>query len=48
MVQCGANSKDHRTDLPQIVIGLAVTKEGIPVRCWRGNTNDQQVLPECQ
>jgi len=30
------------------VIGLAVTKEGIPVRCWcwPGNTNDQQVLPE--
>ncbi|MGH8966039.1 MAG: IS1634 family transposase, partial [Actinomycetes bacterium] len=28
------HSKDHRTDLPQIVIGLAVTKEGIPVRCW--------------
>ncbi|MFB6398706.1 transposase, partial [Polymorphospora sp. 2-325] len=28
------HSKDHRSDLPQIVIGLAVTKEGIPVRCW--------------
>ncbi|MFG2045020.1 hypothetical protein [Dactylosporangium sp. NPDC048998] len=28
------HSKDHRHDLPQIVIGLAVTKEGIPVRCW--------------
>jgi transposase len=42
------HSKDHRADLPQIVIGLAVTKEGIPVRCWcwPGNTNDQQVLPE--
>lgn len=41
-------SKDHRDDLPQIVIGLAVTKEGIPVRvwCWPGNTNDQQVLTE--
>ena len=25
------HSKDHREDLPQIVIGLAVTKEGIPV-----------------
>ena len=38
------HSKDHRTDLPQIVIGLAVTKEGIPVRvwCWPGNTNDQR------
>jgi transposase len=42
------HSKDHRPDLPQIVIGLAVTKEGIPVRCWcwPGNTNDQQVLAE--
>ena len=28
------HSKDHRGDLPQIVIGLAVTREGIPVRCW--------------
>ena len=42
------HSKDHRGDLPQIVIGLAVTKEGIPVRCWcwPGNTNDQAVLAE--
>jgi hypothetical protein len=42
------HSKDHRADLPQIVIGLAVTKEGIPVRCWcwPGNSNDQQVLTE--
>lgn len=41
-------SKDHRDDLPQIVIGLAVTREGIPVRCWcwPGNTNDQSVLAE--
>jgi transposase len=41
-------SKDHRDDLPQIVIGLAVTREGVPVRvwCWPGNTNDQQVLAE--
>ncbi|MBK8459505.1 MAG: IS1634 family transposase [Micropruina sp.] len=42
------HSKDHRKDLPQIVIGLAVTKEGIPVRCWcwPGNTTDVTVLPE--
>jgi transposase len=26
--------KDHRPDLPQVVIGLAVTREGIPVRVW--------------
>jgi hypothetical protein len=42
------HSKDHRPDLPQIVIGLAVTREGIPVRvwCWPGNTSDMTVLPE--
>jgi transposase len=34
------HSKDSWPDLPQIVIGLAVTKEGLPVRCWvlPGNT----------
>jgi transposase len=42
------HSKDHRPDLPQIVIGLAVTREGIPVRCWcwPGSTNDQTVLKQ--
>jgi transposase len=41
-------SKDHRDDLPQIVIGLAVTRTGIPVRvwCWPGNTQDQTLLAE--
>jgi len=41
-------SKDSRPDLPQIVIGLAVTREGIPVRCWvwPGNTNDNSILGE--
>jgi transposase len=28
------HSKDRGPDLPQVVIGLAVTKEGLPVRCW--------------
>ena len=42
------HSKDHRPDLPQVVIGLAVIREGIPVRCWvwPGNTNDQSVVAE--
>jgi len=42
------HSKDHRPDLPQVVIGLAVTREGIPVRVWvwPGNTNDQTVIEE--
>lgn len=41
-------SKDHRPDLPQVVIGLAVTREGIPVRCWvwPGNTMDMTVIQE--
>jgi transposase len=42
------HSKDHRPDLPQVIIGLAVTREGIPVRVWvwPGNTNDMSVLKE--
>ena len=30
------------------MIGLAVTKEGIPVRvwCWPGNSNDAAILPQ--
>jgi len=39
-------SKDHRDDLPQIVIGMAVTRSGIPVRvwCWPGNTGDSALI----
>jgi hypothetical protein len=42
------HSKDHRKDRPQVVIGLAVTREGIPVRvwCWPGSTNDHTVVPK--
>ncbi|MFN0089304.1 MAG: IS1634 family transposase [Acidimicrobiales bacterium] len=40
------HSKDHRGDLPQVVIGMAVTRTGIPIRvwCWSGNTNDQALI----
>lgn len=40
------HSKDSRPDLPQVVIGLAVTKEGIPVRSWvlPGNTQDIKTI----
>jgi hypothetical protein len=40
------HSKDHRGDRPQIVVGLAITKEGIPVRiwCWPGNAADKTVI----
>ena len=39
-------SKDSRDDLPQIVIGMAVTRDGIPVRCWcwPGNASDQVLI----
>jgi hypothetical protein len=39
-------SKDHRDDLPQIVIGMAVTRDGIPVRvwCWPGDTSDSKLI----
>jgi hypothetical protein len=39
-------SKDHRDDLPQIVVGMAVTRTGIPVRvwCWPGNTSDSALI----
>jgi hypothetical protein len=39
-------SKDHRDDLPQVVIGMAVTRDGIPVRiwCWPGNTADSRLI----
>ena len=42
------HSKDHRPDLPQAVIGMAVTKEGIPVRCWvfSGETADVSVVEQ--
>jgi len=34
--------KNGRDDVPQVVVGLAVTREGLPVRCWifPGNTVD--------
>jgi hypothetical protein len=40
------HSKDHRGDLPQVVIGMAVTREGIPVRVWTfpGNASDQVLI----
>ncbi|MGH9268356.1 MAG: IS1634 family transposase [Acidimicrobiales bacterium] len=40
------HSKDHRPDLPQVIIGMAVTRTGIPIRvwCWPGNTNDSGLI----
>nr|WP_228441239.1 hypothetical protein [Novibacillus thermophilus] len=41
-------SKDKRLDLLQVVIGMAVTREGIPIRCWvwSGHTADMNVVEE--
>lgn len=43
-------SRDKRGDLPQAVIGLAVTRDGIPVRCWvwPGNTADASTVDQVQ
>jgi transposase len=40
------HSKDAREDLPQVVIGMAVTRTGIPIRawCWPGNQADQPLI----
>jgi Transposase DDE domain len=40
------HSKDHRDDLPQVVIAMAVTRDGIPVRCWTfpGTEQDQKII----
>src|SRR4051794_7664455 len=49
-VEAGArafgHSKDHREDLPQVVLPLAVTRDGVPVRCWTfaGNTADTAII----
>ena len=42
------HSKDSRPDLAQAVIGFAVTRDGIPVRCWvwPGNTVDVKLVDE--
>jgi transposase len=39
-------SKDSREDLPQVVVGMAVTRDGIPVRVWSwpGNTGDSDLI----
>lgn len=45
-VRTFGHSKDHRPDLPQVVIGMAVTRAGIPVRLWTfpGDTSDQVLI----
>jgi hypothetical protein len=45
-VRTFGHSKDHRRDLRQVIIGMAVTREGIPVRLWTfpGDTSDQVLI----
>jgi hypothetical protein len=43
------HSKDHRqagNGLPQVVIAMAVTRDGVPVRCWTfpGNAPDTAII----
>ena len=40
------HSKDHRDDLPRVVIAMAVTRDGIAVRCWSfpGGTSGQEII----
>jgi transposase len=40
------HSKDHRPDLRQMVVGLAVDVQGRPICCefWPGNTADVNTL----
>nr|WP_205665739.1 hypothetical protein [Anoxybacter fermentans] len=41
-------SKNKRPDLVQMVIGLAVTRDGIPIKnwVWSGNISDMSVIQE--
>ena len=40
------NSKDHRPDLAQMVVGIVIDAEGTPICCemWPGNTTDVKSL----
>ena len=42
------HGKDNHPELAQVGIAFAVTREGIPVRCWvwPGNTSDQNLVEE--
>ena len=44
--QRSKSSKNKRSDVPQIVVGLAMTRDGLPVRSWvfRGDTVDVKTV----
>jgi len=39
-------SKNKRSDVPQVVVGMAVTRDGLPIRSWvfRGDTVDVETI----
>ena len=41
---------ENQYDLPQVVIAMAVTRSGIPIRvwCWPGNTSDQELIRQAK
>jgi transposase len=43
---CKGNSKDHRPDLNQMVVGVILDNRGVPICCemWPGNTTDVKTL----
>jgi len=45
-IGASGNSKDHRLDLKQMVVGLALDLHGWPLCCelWPGNTTDVTAL----
>ena len=49
-IKAYGHSKHKREDLPQVTIGLAVTREGMPVRCWvmPGNQHDARSVEKVQ
>jgi hypothetical protein len=44
--QRSKSSKNKRSDVPQIVVGLAMTRDGLPVPSWifRGDTVDVETV----
>ncbi|MFQ5886459.1 MAG: IS1634 family transposase [Anaerolineae bacterium] len=42
------HSKDGRDDVPQVVVGLAVTRDGLPIKSWvfPGNTPDVTTIAQ--
>jgi hypothetical protein len=46
--QRSKSSKNKRSDIPQVVVGLAMTRDGLPIRSWvfRGDTVDVETVEQ--